>query len=148
MISEIYYTSDANGDWIELRNSGNGQVDVSNWQFCATFSYKALSEMTIIEPTTGQARAASAADLILDPGEHLVLRSWMDLSSASDLAIYMAPDFANASALVDFVQWGTGEDVGRADVAAAKGFGTRQRLGVDVVQADGAAGELREGSPL
>ena len=31
--------------------------------------------------------------------------------------------------------------IARLDVAAAKGLGARQRLGVDVVQADGAAGE-------
>lgn len=141
VISEMYYTGDANGDWIELKNSGSGRVDVSSWQLCAIFSYKALSEMEIIDPTSGQTRAASAADLILDPGEYLVLRSWMDLGNASDMALYTAPDFGSPSALVDFVQWGTPEDVGRADVAAAKGIWPQSTPGPYDFVPTAAAGE-------
>ena len=122
VLNEIYYTSDANGDWIELKNTGSGQVDVSSWQMCARFSYKLIGDMAIIDPSTGQRRSAAAGDYILGPGEYLVLKAWMDLTTSSDMAIYTSSDFASPSALVDFVQWGTPDDVGRADVAAAKGI--------------------------
>ena len=76
---------------------------------------------------------ALKGDLTLGPGEYVVLQSWTDLDidgSGSDLAIYRndvnnpdgRPAFDSADYMVDFVQWGTDEDVGRPDVATAKGI--------------------------
>ena len=70
---------------------------------------------------------------MLQPGEIVVLRAWTDLDAngtGSDLAIYKndpskpegRPDFNDPDFMVDFVQWGTAEDVGRPDVAVAKGI--------------------------
>lgn len=127
VINEVYYLGNQGEDWIELKNIGNGTVDITNWWFCARFSYKQLSDgMEILQ-----------GDTILGPGEIVVLRSWTDLdptpndpnpsSRGSDLGLYKddnggRPSFDNGDFLVDFVQWGTAEDVGRSDVAAGKGI--------------------------
>ena len=65
----------------------------------------------------------SGADYVLGPGEILAVKAHANLdNNSSDLGLYTTNDFANAQAMVDFVQWGTGQDVGRADVAEAKGI--------------------------
>lgn len=123
VISEVYYQGNADSDWIELKNIGDGTVDISEWHFCALFSYKKLGDdMTVLQ-----------GDLSLEPGEVIVLKAWTDLDAngtGSDLAIYKndeskpegRPDFNDPNYMVDFVQWGTAEDVGRPDVAVAKGI--------------------------
>lgn len=123
VIHEVYYRGDANSDWIELKTIGSGNVDIREWYFCALFSYKQLLDnMTILQ-----------GDLNLAPSEIVVLRSWTDLDpngTGSDLAIYQndntkpegRPAFDDPSKMIDFVQWGTPDDVGRPDVAVAKGI--------------------------
>lgn len=60
-------------------------------------------------------------DLLLEPGEIVVFRSWTDLQNESDLGVYIdGSDFESAEKMVDFIQWGTPKDVGRSDVAASK----------------------------
>ncbi len=111
-INEVYYKGDANGDWVEIINTGTSIVDISNWWLCARFQYGQINTLTLL----------SGNDYTLGPGERLVVRAHADLDdSASDLGLYTAADFANPDAMVDFVQWGADQDVGRSDVAAAKG---------------------------
>ena len=52
-----------------------------------------------------------------------MVRAHTDLDdSASDLGLYTTNTFTDANAMVDFVQWGTDQDVGRSDVARDKGI--------------------------
>ena len=121
VINEVFYLGDSSTDWIELKNTGAEPIDISDWWFCSRFSYVLLSELT---QTQGD-------DLTLDPGEIIVLASWTDLNNtAADLGLYRndenvgdgRPSFDDEDFMVDFVQWGTSEDIGRSDVAARKGI--------------------------
>ncbi|MEM7129814.1 MAG: lamin tail domain-containing protein [Chloroflexota bacterium] len=123
VINEVYYHGDADGDWIELKNIGSSTVDVSQWYWCAKFSYHQLGD----NPTLLQ------GDLSMEPGEIVVLKAWTDLDAdgtGSDLGLFKddpsqangRPSFDDPNFMVDFVQWGTPEDVGRPDVAVAKGI--------------------------
>lgn len=113
-INEVFYKGATSAeDWIELRNTGNENIDVSNWWFCARFDYERV----------GALQRIVGDDFILTPGELLVVRPWTDLDdSASDLALYIDGNFFSASSLVDFVQWGSGASIGRANVAVSKGI--------------------------
>jgi hypothetical protein len=112
-INEVYYLGDANGDWVEIVNTGTAVIDIGEWWLCARFQYGQLNTLTLL----------SGDDYILGPGEKLVVRAHADLDdSASDLGLYTTNTFTDANAMVDFVQWGTDQDVGRSDVAAAKGI--------------------------
>ncbi len=117
VLNEIFYHGDNGQDWIELKNSGTGTFDISNWWLCARFSYRSIKELTPIG-----AASLAADDLILEPGEILVLQSWVDLESTSDLGLYRTNDFSQANAMIDFVQWGTSDSVGRSSVAVEKGI--------------------------
>jgi hypothetical protein len=113
VINEVYYVVGDAGeppDWIELKNTGNDTIDISDWWLCSRFSYKQLSELTLLDGN----------NLILEPGEILTVQAWTDLDDiAADLGLFTVDQFADPAAMVDFVQWGTAEDVGRSDVAAA-----------------------------
>lgn len=114
VINEVYYRGVNSGeDWIELRNTGTGSIDIGNWWFCARFDYERVGLLTIV----------SGDDYILTPGEILVVRPWTDLDdNASDLGLYIDGNFFSTSSMVDFVQWGSGGSIGRANVAVAKGI--------------------------
>ncbi|MEM7125299.1 MAG: lamin tail domain-containing protein [Chloroflexota bacterium] len=114
------------GDWIELKNIGDGPVDVGEWYLCARFSYSQISEMTII---------GDLNSYTIDPGEYLVLESWIDLDdTSSDFGLYQddngeQPNFESPDLMLDFVQWGTAENVGRAEVAVSKGIWSKNTDG-------------------
>jgi hypothetical protein len=121
VIQEVFYLGGANQDWVELRNVGVATVDLTGWWSCARFSYEALSDSTILV----------GDDLMLDPGEVLVLGLAIDLDdTSSDFGIYNTNSFGSSAAMVDFIQWGTATDVGRSDVAAAKGIWRELSTGV------------------
>lgn len=115
VINEVSYLGNLNDDWVELTNTGSGMIDVSSWWLCARFSYRQVGGLAIIV----------GDDLVIGPNEILVVAAGMDLNNtASDLGLYTTNSFASTAAMVDFVQWGTSVDVGRADVAADKGIWT------------------------
>lgn len=142
VLSEVYYTSNETGDWIELKNGGSEPIDVSQWHVCAALSCQRLTGMTVITPTSGQLTQAAADDLLLEPGAYLVLQSWTDLNNvASNLALYRSPAFENAAELVDFVQWGSADNLGRTDLAATKGIWAETSAGQYDFVPTAAAGE-------
>jgi len=112
-INEVYYKGgSADEDWVEIINTGDDEIDIGEWWLCARFQYGQINTLTLV----------SGSDYILGPGEILVVKAHTDLDeNGSDLGLYTSSDFANQAAMVDFVQWGTGQDVGRSDVAEAKG---------------------------
>ena len=125
VFNEIFYHGDNGQDWIEFKNNGTDTFDMSNWWLCARFDYKAIKDLS---PVGAASLAADA--LVLKPGEVLVLEAWTDLTTASDLGLYRTDDFGEADAMIDFVQWGTSESVGRANVAVEKGIWSETAPGV------------------
>ena len=109
VINEVSYTGAGADDWVEIKNLGPGTADVSNYWFCARFSYARVGLLVLLDGT----------DFVLDPGEIVTVRAWRDLNNtASDLGLYTSTDFGTAAAMVSFVQWGGG-GIGRESVAAA-----------------------------
>ncbi len=124
VISEVQYSLDAEGDFIELQNTGSSVVDISTWQFCLEVGvYPALADLTIL---------SGNADLILEPGEIIVFAIGQDLDdTAADLGLYISGPFADPANIVDFVKWGSADQGnGRADVAVAAGIWTEVEAGV------------------
>lgn len=112
-INEVFYTGDANTDWAELINTGPDPVDVTGWWWCSRFAYHQINPFDVI----------GDADLILQPGEIVAFRVIMNMNdSAADLGIYTINNFGDPNAMIDFMQWGSGADIGRTDVAVAKGI--------------------------
>ena len=120
VISEVYYAGDSNTDWIELKNTGNSTIDLREWQLCARFDYEGVAAMKVL---TG--------DLMLAPGKYIVFQAWTDLEMTSDLGLYSnGKDFGDEANMVDFVQWGTPDNIGRANVAVKKQIWTERSSGV------------------
>lgn len=122
VISEVYFHGGENSqgsfdnDWVELQNIGDETIDISSWYLCARRSYAAVADLAIL-----------FGDLELSPGEIVVLGSWTDWQLESDLGLYLdddggQPPFSNADFMVDFVQWGSPVNQGRANVAVEKGI--------------------------
>lgn len=112
-ITEVFYKGGTGEDWVEITNLGSENIDISSWWFCSKFEYGQLSTMTILQ----------GDDLILLPGEVVVVQAWRDLNDViADLGLYSNPDFNSSGAMVDYVQWGTDANPGRANVAVSKGI--------------------------
>lgn len=112
-ITEVFYRGGTGEDWVEIVNLGSENIDISSWWFCSKFEYGQLSTMTILK----------GDDLILLPGEVVVVQAWRDLNDViADLGLYSNADFNSSSAMVDYVQWGTDANPGRANVAVSKGI--------------------------
>ncbi|NNF32782.1 MAG: T9SS type A sorting domain-containing protein, partial [Saprospiraceae bacterium] len=106
-ISEINF----NGD-IEIINTGSTSVDISTMFLCQFPTYLLMSELTIV----------CGDDLILDPGEAVVVGSGLNLSRADgELAIYSGSNFTNSDFIVDYVEWGSSGHQ-RSNVAANAGI--------------------------
>ena len=113
--AQVVFTEvDYHNDRIEIVNMGTSAEDISNWQLCSRFSYAEISTVTIDEGSTN-----------LEPGGVIVLSGFALNDVSADLGLYHEinnfGDFANASFMEDFVQWGD-SGIGRESVAATKGI--------------------------
>ncbi|MEM9300914.1 MAG: lamin tail domain-containing protein, partial [Pseudomonadota bacterium] len=112
VISEVFYGGSAQEDWIELYNPGAEAVDLTNYWFCTRFQYLRLGQI-------------EGGNVTIEPGEYLVIFPGLNLDdSAADIGLYSTNAFSSANAMVDFLQYGTGQDVGRVDVAVTAGLWT------------------------
>lgn len=95
---------------IEILNTGDVMVDVSSYQLCSWPSYNGLDELTI-----------ESGDLMLSPGEMVVL-SGHNLDIADDeLALYVNTMWTNSNMILDYVEWGShGHE--RSTIAEAAGI--------------------------
>jgi hypothetical protein len=119
-INEVFYRGSAAEDWVELKNVGDQALDVSQYWFYSESTFVRVDALTLL----------FGADLILDPGEIIVLQSWRDFDNlVADLSIFVDESFNSPNSIRDFVCWGG--RVGRYDVAVAAGvWGDGQQLPV------------------
>ena len=132
VINEAFYLGDATQDWVELKNTGRDTINVANWWLCSEFVYARLSTLPILD----------GDDFMLDAGEILTVGATIDLNdTAADLGLYNTNDFGEATAMVDFLQWGTSGLVGRSAVAETKRAWREYLPGLYDFVATAAAGE-------
>ncbi|NQU39501.1 MAG: DM13 domain-containing protein [Lentisphaerae bacterium] len=112
VINEIFL--DGADDIIELQNQGGSPVDVSSWWICSQPSYHQISSLTVSGSTV-----MASGDLITLSGASLDLNATQE-----DVGLYTTNSFTSPSAMEDFVQYGATGDIGRTDVAVAKGIWT------------------------
>lgn len=120
-ITEVFYRGGTGEDWVEIVNLGNETINISNWWLCSQFNYGQMSTMTLLK----------GDDFVMLPGEVIVVRAWRDLHDIiADLGLYSTNSFSTPSAMVDYVQWGSDANPGRANVAVSKGIWREPMPGV------------------
>ena len=132
VINELSYAGDA--DWVEFYNPTEETIDITNYFVClGPGRYAEVAALNVIEGET-----------ILEGGSFVTL----DLSNSDTpfelpnenaaLSIYSSnADYTSAENMVDFVQYGAGEQ-GREDVAVAAGLWTAGDFVPAVASADNA----------
>ncbi|MFK8103858.1 MAG: T9SS type A sorting domain-containing protein [Saprospiraceae bacterium] len=98
-----------NGE-IELKNTGNAMVDVSNYWFCDWPSYAQVGNQTVICGSTNMA-----------PNSLLVVSGFSLDYIDSELGLYSSSAFSSPAALQDYVEWGSSGHQ-RSTVAVAGGI--------------------------
>lgn len=109
IINEVKYGGTS--DTVELKNIGTTTINTAGWWFCHLFSYSQFNS------------ANASGNLNMAPGSIVYLTGISLNNNASDLGIYSSSAFSSATAMQDFVQWGTGGQ-GRESVAVMKGIWT------------------------
>lgn len=105
-ISEV----DTDNNTITLKNFGEESVDATSFWICILRAYQPLSDI------------GSASDLVIGSDETIVLTTNLN-GGSSDIGLYQSSLFGEASAMLDFMQYG--QDVGasgRVSVAVTKGI--------------------------
>ena len=102
-------------DLVEIFNNGDSVADLSDYWLC-------LGPGTYVRIGGITPMAGSGTISALQPGEYLVLPYTMP-DDEGGLGLYSTNEFANADAIVDFVQWGASGSA-REDVAVQAGVWT------------------------
>lgn len=105
---QIVFVEFGNEGYVEIRNVGADPAVVDGIQFCQFPTYVDLGTLVgepILPGESVQIPGTSVGGLAIAGGE---------------AALYSSPDFSEPSAILAYVQWGTGG--GRADVAVAAGI--------------------------
>ncbi len=110
VLNEVQYQT---GDLVEILNTGTTNADLSDFWLClGPGTYQRIGTLT--------AQSGSITDL--GPGEYLVLPYTMP-DTDGGLGLYSTNTFADANAIVDFVQWGSAGSA-RENVAVQAGVWT------------------------
>ncbi|WP_420319290.1 T9SS type A sorting domain-containing protein [Ekhidna sp.] len=105
---------------IKVKNFGASTVDISGYRLCSLIKY--TSNLTTgITINSGSMNLAAGEEVeFVAPGG--ASSSWQNLANEADLGLYLpSGSFGSSSAMVDFVQWGSGGH-GRESVAVSKGI--------------------------
>ena len=110
VISEV----DPINNVIEVYNGTGSTVDLSTYWFCSRITYENLASSELI----------SGSLSIAHQGYTILRTTSIDLNNtAADLGFYIDNSFNNPTSMIDFVQWGAGNQ-GRESVAVANGIWT------------------------
>ena len=117
VIQEVLYNPSSGNDKIMFCNTTGGTIDISSWWLCYRFNYQQLSS-SLLSIESGSLNLAGGDCVIIDMGANGFN------NTSSDIGLYTTPSFGSTAAMHDFIQYGTSTNVGRANVAAAKGIWT------------------------
>lgn len=108
IINEI----DITNGWVELHNTSDATLDVSQLRLCKVPSYADISDLPILNGST-----------TMTPGSYVVV-SWPSgiSSSFAELGLYKSSgSFSIADNMIDYVKYGSASPVGRASLAVSIG---------------------------
>lgn len=95
---------------IEFHNTGDDAVDISSMFLCNRPAYTPVSGLELV-----------SGDLVIE-GHGYTVVTWSAIAATdAELALYTAPEYNNAEALVDYVAWGSAGH-GREGVAVEAGL--------------------------
>ena len=99
---------------VEFKNLGSSSIDISNYWVCNFPAYDRIGTLNIV----------CGGDYILDPNELVTVDLEFTIdSNDGEFGLYSTNDFGNASAILDYVEWGsTGH--GRSGLAVTAGIWT------------------------
>lgn len=99
--------------WVELVNTGDGPVDITQGWICVIGFYDRIQDLTVV---------AGDDDLTLDPGGAVAVE-WDQITAESGaVSFYRRQGFGDAENIVDYVRWGADSGGGREPVAADAGI--------------------------
>ena len=96
--------------WVELLNTGDAEVDVSDLWLCVRPEYSQVSELNALSGST-----------TIPAGGFLVVEWSAIQSGTGEVGLYESNTFESADAMLDYVQYGAAEQ-GRASVAVSAGL--------------------------
>ena len=98
------------GNWVELKNTANAPIDISNWWLCDRPAYSLVSSLVVLSGST------------TIPGDSFVVVQWAPISAAvGELGLYINSSFGSSNAVRDYTQYGGITSPTRAPVAVAAG---------------------------
>ena len=103
----------SNDGTVEIVNTSDNAVDVSNYWLCNRPAYSRFNTLNI---ECGQLNVAA--------GESLTVSGFSLNSAGDELGIYTNSSFGSASGLLDYVIWGDRQGCTRDTVAVAAGLWT------------------------
>jgi hypothetical protein len=108
-ISEVHEQA----QWVELVNTGEGPVDISDGWICVIGFYDQIRDLPVVN---------GDADLTLPPGGSVAVE-WDQITAGSGaVSFYRRQGFGDTENIVDYVRWGADSGGGRESVAASAGI--------------------------
>jgi hypothetical protein len=99
-------------DKVEIKNNGTMTINISTFYLCDFPAYTQLASLTV-----------ESGSLTLTPGSLVVVSGWTIAGNDGELGLYTTPSYTTASAMMDYVEWGsTGHT--RSSVAQTAGIWT------------------------
>ncbi len=83
------------GQWVELKNTGNAPIDVSTWELCDRPSYAEIGNLTVLSGST------------TIPADSFLVVMWGPISDAvGELALYISGPFGSTGNIRDYTVYG------------------------------------------
>ena len=107
---------------VELKNVGNTTVEVADYWLCDFPAYQRVGSSNLV---------CDGSSTLMEPGSIIAVDDFNFIDGADgELGLYTSNSFADANAIVDYVQWGSGRHR-RASVAVTAGILESTDVAVD-----------------
>lgn len=100
-------------DQVELTNTGDVTLSIGSYWLCNFPAYIQVNNLTVV-----------CGSLSLAPGEVVVVSGWNVDPADGELGLYVTSVFGNPNAIIDYVEWGSGNHA-RSGVADEAGIWTQ-----------------------
>jgi len=106
----IIHELNLDGNWVELKNTGNAPIDISSWRLCDRPAYATVSALTVLSGST------------TIPADSFVVLQWGPIArQVGEMALYKQSPFGSVGNIRDYTQYGGMEGSSRAGTAVSAG---------------------------